>query len=123
MSEMTSKEVMENIVKISDNKKAGDITVLKVAEQTSLTDYFVIMTGLSSPHLRALSDEIEMKLKEKGVTPHHIEGVTSNWVLLDYTGVVVNVFLQEAREMYALERLWGDAPKIDISDLIVREEK
>ena len=54
--------------------------------------------------------------------PHHHEGVNSNWVLVDYTGVVVNIFQQEARELYALERLWGDGTKIDISNLIVKED-
>ena len=81
MSEMSAKELMEQIVKLADSKKAGDITVLHVGEQTTLTDYFVIMTGMSGPHLRALSEEIEVKLKEKGVMPHHVEGVTSSWVL------------------------------------------
>ena len=54
--------------------------------------------------------------------PHHHEGVNSNWVLVDYTGVVVNIFQQEARELYALERLWGDGTKLDISNLIVKED-
>ena len=121
MSEMSAKELMEQIVKLADSKKAGDITVLRVGEQTTLTDYFVIMTGMSSPHLRALSEEIEVKLKEKGVMPHHVEGVTSSWVLMDYTSVVVNIFLEDAREMYALERLWGDAENVNIDSLIIKE--
>jgi len=118
MSEMSPKMLMEEIVKLADSKKAGEITVLKVGEQTTLTDYFVIMTGLSAPHLRALSEEIEIKLKEKGIMPHHVEGVTSSWVLLDYSSVVVNIFLKDAREMYALERLWGDAPVIDTAAIL-----
>lgn len=121
MSEMSAKELMEQIVKLADSKKAGDITVLHVGEQTTLTDYFVIMTGMSGPHLRALSEEIEVKLKEKGVMPHHIEGVTSSWVLMDYTSVVVNIFLEDAREMYALERLWGDSQNVSIDGLIAKE--
>ena len=73
---------------------------------------------------RALGDEIEDKVMETlGVVPHHREGVTSNWVLVDYTGVVVNIFQQEAREMYALERLWGDGTRIDISNLTVKEDE
>ena len=119
-----SKELMEAIVRTADSKKARDIVVMKVDDKTTLTDYFVIMTGTSSTHIRALGDEIEDKVKEPlGVVPHHREGVTSNWVLVDYTGVVVNIFQQEAREMYALERLWGDGTRIDISNLTVKEDE
>lgn len=124
MTEITPKELMEAIVQVADSKKARDIVVMQVTGQTTLTDYFVIMTGTSSTHIRALADEIEMKVKERlQVLPHHREGVTSNWVLVDYTSVVVNVFQKEAREMYALERLWGDGVHIDISNLTVKEEE
>lgn len=123
MTEITPKELMEAIVQVADSKKARDIVVMQVTGQTTLTDYFVIMTGTSSTHIRALGDEIEMQVKERlQVLPHHREGVTSNWVLVDYTSVVVNVFQKEAREMYALERLWGDGTRIDISNLTVKEE-
>lgn len=124
MTEITPKELMEAIVQVADSKKARDVVVMQVTGQTTLTDYFVIMTGTSSTHIRALADEIEMKVKERlQVLPHHREGVTSNWVLVDYTSVVVNVFQKEAREMYALERLWGDGVRIDISNLTVKEEE
>lgn len=112
---MNPRALLEEIVKIADSKKAKEIVALEVTEKTSLADYFVLMTGTSTTHIRALSDEIEHQLKERlGVYPHHIEGVTSNWVLADYTTVVVNVFLADARELYALERLWGDATKVDL---------
>lgn len=124
MTEITPKELMEAIVQVADSKKARDIVVMQVTGQTTLTDYFVIMTGTSSTHIRALGDEIEMQVKERlQVLPHHREGVTSNWVLVDYTSVVVNVFQKEAREMYALERLWGDGTRIDISNLTVKEDE
>lgn len=120
---MEPKALMEEIVKIADSKKAKDILALEVTEQTSLADYFLLMTGTSTTHIRALSDEIEMKLKEQfGVYPHHVEGVTSSWILADYTTVVVNVFLSEAREMYALERLWGDAKQVDLSGILTDGE-
>lgn len=120
---MEPKALMEAIVKIADSKKAKDIVALEVTEQTSLADYFLLMTGTSTTHIRALSDEIEVKLKEQfGVYPHHVEGVTSSWILADYTTVVVNVFLSEAREMYALERLWGDAKQVDLSGILVSGE-
>lgn len=120
---MEPKALMEAIVKIADSKKAKDIVALEVTEQTSLADYFLLMTGTSTTHIRALSDEIEVKLKEQfGVYPHHVEGVTSSWILADYTTVVVNVFLSEAREMYALERLWGDAKQVDLGGILVSGE-
>lgn len=120
---MEPKALMEEIVKIADSKKAKDIVALEVTQQTSLADYFLLMTGTSTTHIRALSDEIEMKLKERfGVYPHHVEGVTSSWILADYTTVVVNVFLSEAREMYALERLWGDAGQVDLSGILTDGE-
>ncbi len=122
MAELTPKELMEEIVRIADSKKAKDIVVMKVDDKTTLTDYFVIMTGTSSTHIRALGDEIEEQLKKRlDILPHHREGVTSSWVLVDYTSVVVNIFQQEAREMYALERLWGDGTKIDITNLMKEE--
>lgn len=120
---MEPKALMEEIVKIADSKKAKDILALEVTEKTSLADYFLLMTGTSTTHIRALSDEIEMKLKEQfGIYPHHVEGVTSSWILADYTTVVVNVFLAEAREMYALERLWGDAKQVDLSGILTEGE-
>lgn len=124
MTEITPKELMETIVSVADSKKARDIVVMQVTGQTTLTDYFVIMTGTSNTHIRALGDEIELQVKERlQVLPHHREGVTSNWVLVDYNSVVVNIFQKEAREMYALERLWSDGTRIDISNMTVKEEE
>ena len=124
MTEITPTELMETIVSVADSKKARDIVVMQVTGQTTLTDYFVIMTGTSNTHIRALGDEIELQVKERlQVLPHHREGVTSNWVLVDYNSVVVNIFQKEAREMYALERLWSDGTRIDISNLTVKEEE
>ena len=118
----TPEEMLERIIRTADSKKANDIVAMKVTEQTTLADYFVVMTGTSSTHIRSLSEEIEKKLKDEGVMPHHTEGVTSSWILLDYTTVVVNIFLQEARELYALERLWGDALAVDIEEYKVKDE-
>ena len=90
---MTANELLEQVVHIADGKKARDIVAMKVENKTSFTDYIVLMTGTSTTHIKALSDEIEFQLKQQDVQPHHIEGVTSSWILLDYTSVVVNVFL------------------------------
>lgn len=116
---MTSRELMDKIVKIADDRKAVEITAIGVENHTTLTDYFVIMTGTSNTHIRALADHIEETLKRDFSTyPHHVEGVTSNWILLDYSSVVVNIFTEDARELFALERLWADGTEIDLSHIV-----
>lgn len=91
-----------------DSKKGLDVTVLAVGKQTVLADYFVIATGTSSTHVKALADEVEFKLKEAGFECGHVEG-HGDWKLLDYHSVIVHVFTKEAREFYKLEKLWNDA--------------
>lgn len=119
---MEPKELLAEIVKIADGRKAKDMVAVEVTEQTTLADYFLIMTGTSSTHIRALSDEIEFQLKDRfGVYAHHIEGINSNWILMDYSTVVVNIFMSDAREMYALERMWGDSRPVDLSKFITAE--
>jgi len=119
LSTLTPKEIAACVVNTLDNKKAQDIKLLRVTDVTVLADYFVICTATSSTQQRTLSDEIERVLKEKGENPLRREGHRSGvWVLIDFGCVVAHVFLQEAREFYTLERLWGDAESIDISEFI-----
>lgn len=119
----TPEQILALAVATADDKKARDMTAMRVYEQTTLADYFVVMTGTSNTHIRALSDEIELKLKEQlGLYAHHIEGVTSSWILMDYSSVVINIFLQEARELYALERLWSDAQTVDLAQYLKKKE-
>lgn len=96
-------------------KKALAPTVLDTGALTSIADYFVILSGTSSRHVQSVSDEIEKKLREAGTRPRHVEGRgEGEWVLMDYGDFVVHIFTEENRRFYALERLWGDAPKINI---------
>lgn len=112
---MEPKEIAVFAATSLDNKKGLDVKLLEVTEITVLADFFVIATATSSTHLQALTDELEFKLKENGVMPHHIEGhKAGGWILLDYGSVIVHVFTQEAREFYALERLWNDATVVEI---------
>ena len=92
-----------------DNKKGMDVTTLEVGEQTILADYFVLATGTSNTHVRALAGEVEFKLREElNVEPNHIEGASGDaWTLLDYGCVVIHVFTSQARDFYKLERLWS----------------
>lgn len=112
---MTSLETAKMAVKALDSKKALDIKVIKIQDISAIADYFVIATGTSSTHVKALADEVEAQLDEAGISVSHVEGYRSNsWILLDYVDVVVHVFSDEAREYYDLERLWQDGEIIDI---------
>lgn len=115
---MTSLETAKNIVKILDNKKAMDIDLIQTQELTIVSDYFVIANGTSNTHVRALADEVEEEMTKLGVEPDHIEGRATGWILLDYGCVLVHIFDPQSREYYNLERLWGDAAKVDISDIV-----
>ncbi len=115
---MTSLETAKNIVKILDNKKAIDIDLIETKELTIVSDYFIIANGTSNTHVRALADEVEEEMSKLGVEPEHIEGRATGWILLDYGCVLVHVFDPQSREYYNLERLWGDAAKVDISDIV-----
>lgn len=114
MNQMESFEVAKIAARLLDEKKAEHISVIKIDDISSLADYFVIANGRGSTHVRSLADELEEKLKAQGVEPARIEGYRSdNWVLLDYTNVVVHVFTQEARDFYDLDRLWADGAKVE----------
>lgn len=111
---MESFELAKSAARLLDEKKAENISVIKIDDISSLADYFVIANGRSSTHVRSLSDELEEKLKLMGVMPMRIEGYRSdNWVLMDYGNVVVHIFTQEARDFYDLDRLWADGVKTD----------
>lgn len=116
---MTDREELEIAVKALDSKKAMKITALKVEDLTILANYFVIASASSTTQVKALADEVEFQLGEKGVKPKSIEGYQSQtWVILDYYDVMVHVFLEETRDFYQLERLWADGTPVDISHLI-----
>ena len=105
--------------KAISSKKGLDIQVIEISDVSVLADYMVIATGTSSTHVKALADEIEYKLDEAGVSVSHIEGYRSNtWILLDYVDVIVNVFSDEARKFYDLDRLWQDGKSVDLTGII-----
>ena len=112
-----SKTLAIEIAKILDKKKAQDVRVLKVDSLTVLTDYFVIASGTSTTQVGSLADEVEYELSQSGIEPHTTEGFDSkNWVLLDYSSVIVHVFTQEAHDYYDLGRLWADATVVPASE-------
>lgn len=111
---MESKKLVQYCYAYADNRKAAEPVILDVAEVSSVTDYFLIVSGTSQPHLRAVADEIVDQLKkDHGVRPHTKDGnVTTGWIVIDYHDVIVHVMTSEMRERYDLESLWGDAPRV-----------
>jgi ribosome-associated protein len=99
---------------LADNRKAENIVILDVRKVSSVTDYFVIASGTSEPHLRAIVDEITDKLRDDhGVRPRAVDGALHTaWVVLDFFDVLVHVMRQDIRDRYDLETLWGDAPRV-----------
>ncbi|MBQ3160754.1 MAG: ribosome silencing factor [Oscillospiraceae bacterium] len=113
---MTQEELIASAVKILDGKKAEDIRVIKIGDLTILADYFIIADGTSSTQTKALADEVEFRLKQQGREPKQVQGNNgSNWIILDYSDVVIHIFYKETRDFYNLERLWSDGEDIDIS--------
>lgn len=96
-------------------KKASDPIALDLRDLGGVADYFFICSGTSDVQVKAIADAVEEKLREQGAHPWHVEGLGGRrWVLLDYVDFVVHVFHQRTREYYLLERLWGDARKVDL---------
>ena len=105
--------------KAISSKKGLDIQVIEISDISVLADYMVIATGTSSTHVKALADEVEYRLDEAGISVSHIEGYRSNsWILLDYVDVIVNVFSDEARDFYDLDRLWQDGKPVDLTGIV-----
>ncbi len=111
---MDSKKLALLCRELADNRKAENIVVLDVHEVSSITDFFVIASGTSEPHLRAISDEITEKLRdEHQIQPRAIDGsLQTAWLVLDYFDVIVHVMRADTRKRYDLEGLWGDAPQV-----------
>ncbi len=111
---MDSKKLALLCRDLAENKKAENVVVLDVREISSITDYFVIVSGTSEPHLRAVSDEIRDKLAEEhDLRPRAVDGtLQAAWLVLDYFDVIVHVMRGDVREHYNLEGLWSDAPRV-----------
>ena len=118
---MTSLEKAKNIATILGKKKAIDIIGIETKELTVMSDYFIIASGTSNTHVRALADEVDDEMKKLGVEVDHIEGRATGWILLDYNDVLVHVFQPESRQYYNIERLWNDAARIDLSDVLTED--
>ena len=111
--DVAPREMADIVVEAASDKKAEDILVLNVSEVTTIADLFVICSGRGERQVQAIADAIVEKAKAAGRQPVGVEGyVGGRWVLIDLGDVVVHAFVPEERELYRLERLWGDAPVV-----------
>ena len=116
---MNSEALAKKIVLLLDGKKGMDIVGVDIHELTTIGDYFILVTGTSSPHVKALAEEVEDSLAKEGLEPRRIEGAQSaTWILMDYQDVILHIFTKETRDFYNMERLWSDAPRLDLTGLI-----
>ena len=103
------RELALDMAKILYEKGGIDIQILQVDHLTTITDYFVIVSGRNVQAVRALAEDVDEKLLEKGIEPRRREGMNeSRWIVLDYASVILHVFHPEEREYYNIERLWMD---------------
>ena len=104
-------------IRAADDKKAVDLVVLDLRKAAGFTDYFVICSGTNSRQIRAIADAVIDVLAAQGVKPAHVEGYDrSEWILLDYFDFIVHIFASETRLFYGLERLWGNAERIEVPE-------
>ena len=116
---MTAAEKMKFAAKFLDGKKAKDVSVLEVSGLTILADYFVVCSAPSTTQVKALADGLEEAMELSGEMLFKKEGKQGfNWILLDYSDVIVHIFYQETREFYGLEKLWADAKEIPLNEIL-----
>ncbi|WP_373879930.1 ribosome silencing factor [Levilactobacillus brevis] len=116
---MESKEILEIAVKAAENKRAEDLTALDMTKVSLMADYFLIMEANSSRQIQAIADEITDQMAANGVKIRDVEGKNeANWILIDLGDVVVHVFQKEQRRHYNLEKLWSDAPTVDLGQWV-----
>ncbi|MCL1804601.1 MAG: ribosome silencing factor [Clostridiales bacterium] len=116
---MESKELAILSAQAMDQRKGSKITVLKVEDLSTLTDFFVVGTGSNRIQTQALADNIEDVLsKAGGIRPNRIEGLQEGrWILMDYGQVIIHIFQEDERNFYNLERLWADAPALPMEEI------
>ncbi len=112
-----TRRLLDDCIELLQATKAEEVRVLDLRGLADFTDYFLLCTGNSEPHARALADAVLDGMKKSGHRPWHMEGYeTRKWILFDFVEFVVHIFQPNARTFYGLERLWGDAPVEEIED-------
>lgn len=114
IAELSSADLARASADAIDGKQGREVAILWVGDLLRVADVFVIATGSSKRQIRTMAEEVEERLKGHHREPVRIEGrEEGDWLLMDYGDLVVHLFSQQAREFYALERLWGDAPRVE----------
>lgn len=114
----SSKTLAKNIAKSASELKAVDIKVLDLSSLCSFTDFFIVCSGMSDRHVQSVADQILTDQKKDGHTSLGVEGYDKGeWILIDYGNVVAHVFYPDARHFYNIEKLWGDAPRINLKGI------
>lgn len=112
-----AREIALGCVNAALEKKAKDLTLLNVKENSAFTDYFLICSGASDRQVQAIASSIREKMKKDGVLPLGVEGEShGQWILMDYDDVVVHIFYEPIREFYDIERLWSEAPRMEVDE-------
>ena len=108
---------VSSAVRAALDKKAQDALVLDLRHTPAFTDFFFLCSGQNQRQVQAIADAIEQALRARGIRPSHIEGYDrAEWILMDFFTFIVHVFTPQTRAFYSLERLWGDAERVDVSD-------
>jgi len=98
------------------DKKANDVVVLDLRHTAAFTDFFVLCSGQNTRQVQAIADALEQSLRGHGIRASHVEGYDkAEWVLMDFFSFIVHIFTPHTRAFYSLERLWGDADRIDVA--------
>lgn len=113
-------ELVKTCCRVLDEKKAGDLRVLEVGELSSITDYLILATATSDPHLRAMRSDLEKTLKETGVKVVGVETAhESGWTIVDLFDVMIHLFRADVRARYGLENLWKDAVEVSVTGEVI----
>ncbi|TQQ85652.1 ribosome silencing factor [Peptacetobacter hominis] len=116
--ELTVEQMVKHIHHAIDDKLGKDTIILNIGKLSSLADYFVITSGSSARQVKAIADSVEDEMTKFDLEPRGKEGTdTQEWVLLDYGDIIVHVFSEDSRDFYNLEKLWRDAPIVDVDTL------
>ena len=117
MAEITSWDKTLLLARFALDKKACDLVVLDVREQTSMADYFILCSGRSDRQVQSIVQGIEENAGEEGIRPYAVEGAQrGHWALIDFSDVIVHVFYEPVREFYDLDGLWGHAPRANLPE-------
>lgn len=115
---MEIKEIIKTALNVLNNKKAKELACIEITELSSLADYFILATATSNIHVRALAEEVEDTLSKLGLEPAHIEGRATDWILLDYSDVVIHIFGKKSREFYSLDHMWNEGNSLDLTEIL-----